>query len=89
MLPIGEASTLTATDVTQITPSKQLEHSILALSQAPDQDTAASSPVYGFAKVLSVNEEACSMVLLIPVPGVELISTLFVAGDLRWIESID
>eukprot|EP00755_Sulcionema_specki_P003610 Sspe_Gene.28055::Locus_12492_Transcript_3_3_Confidence_0.600_Length_1428::g.28055::m.28055/K14399/CLP1, HERB; polyribonucleotide 5'-hydroxyl-kinase len=86
LLPIGEKSSLNPLDVTAVTPNRQFEHLIIALSQAKNPEEAAASPIYGFAQIVSVDEEKNTMELLIPAPDTELPSSVFVVGEIRWLD---
>ena len=83
LLPIGERSALTATDVTTVTPSKELEHCLVAFSQAKSIDELAAAPVLGYGKVLSVSADGKSLQLLIPMPVKELESDAVIVTDIR------
>ncbi|KAJ9471918.1 hypothetical protein DIPPA_51747 [Diplonema papillatum] len=86
LLPIGEQSTLTATDVTPVQPGKELEHTLVALSQAQVESDVSTAPIFGFAKVLSVGEGGRSVELLIPVPVTSLETDTFIVGEVRHFE---
>lgn len=58
-LPLGAQSTLDPLQISEVTPSTELLHSILGVSQAENEETIVDSPVYGFVHVTKVCMSFC------------------------------
>lgn len=53
-LPLGAQSTLDPLQISQVSPSIELLHCILGVSQAEEEEKIVDSPVYGFVHVTKV-----------------------------------
>eukprot|EP01065_Artemidia_motanka_P029913 TRINITY_DN35977_c0_g1_i1.p1 TRINITY_DN35977_c0_g1~~TRINITY_DN35977_c0_g1_i1.p1 ORF type:complete len:471 (+),score=170.61 TRINITY_DN35977_c0_g1_i1:80-1414(+) len=83
LLPVDGTSALNPLEATPVTPSKELEDCVLALSQSETVEGVALAPVYGFARVVAVSLEKEEIDLLIPSPAKQLLSTILVVGEVR------
>ncbi|KAK4528893.1 hypothetical protein GAYE_SCF66G6841 [Galdieria yellowstonensis] len=84
-LPLGAQSTLDPLQISEVTPSTELLHSILGVSQAESEETIVDSPVYGFVHVTKVDNSKRTISLLAPSPG-KLPGSFLVMGSIRWLE---
>lgn len=85
VLPIGAESTLDPLKPTGLSFSKELMHSVLAVSQAESEDDVLKSPVYGYVHVVQVDMEKGVATVLAPSTG-KIPSRFLLAGNTKWIE---
>jgi polyribonucleotide 5'-hydroxyl-kinase len=89
VMPLGSAAkkNLAAdpTRLTRLTPSLDLQHSILALSYAKESGAVLDSNVAGFVHVAAVDVIKKTVTLLTPAPG-PLPNNIFIAGQIKWID---
>eukprot|EP00756_Hemistasia_phaeocysticola_P026285 Hpha_TRINITY_DN16052_c1_g6::TRINITY_DN16052_c1_g6_i1::g.119378::m.119378/K14399/CLP1, HERB; polyribonucleotide 5'-hydroxyl-kinase len=84
LLPLDGASAINPLEASPVRPSRELENAILGISQATTSEGAALAPVYGFARVTTVNVEREEINLLIPSPARHLLSSILVLGEIRY-----
>ncbi|EME26692.1 pre-mRNA cleavage complex II protein Clp1-like protein [Galdieria sulphuraria] len=84
-LPLGAQSTLDPLQISQVTPSTELLHCMLGVSQAEEEEQIVDSPVYGFVHVAKVDISKRTISLLAPSPG-KLPGSFLVMGSIRWLE---
>jgi len=84
-LPIGASSTQDPTQLTEVTPSIEIAHSILAVSHASSSDKLLESNVAGFLYVQEVNLEKQKITFLSPTPG-DLPGRYLILSSIKWLE---
>ncbi len=85
MLAIGERSTLDPLKVAPVKWSKDLLHSVLAVSQAENEEDVLKMPVYGYVHVLQVDVEKNLATVLTPSTG-SIPGKYLLLGNTKWIE---
>lgn len=85
MLAIGERSTLDPLKVAPVKWSKDLLHSVLAVSQATNQEDVLKMPVYGYVHVLHVDVDKNVATVLTPSTG-SIPGNYLLLGSTKWIE---
>mmetsp|Transcript_13309 Transcript_13309/g.22894 ORF Transcript_13309/g.22894 Transcript_13309/m.22894 type:complete len:336 (+) Transcript_13309:365-1372(+) len=84
-LPIGATSLVDPTRLVEIQPSRDLVHSVLAVSHAPSPDFLLDSNIAGFIYVSDVDVEKQKITCVAPSPG-PLPSRYLIAGSLKWLD---
>lgn len=85
VLPIGAESTLDPLKPTVMPLSRELLHTVLAVSQATEEDQVLAVPVFGYIHVAKVDTERNTITVLAPSPG-RVPSRFLLAGTTKWIE---
>ena len=84
-LPIGQAPQYDQMKATEMAPSGELTHSLLAVMHCTDPANILQTNVAGLLYVTSVEPEKSQMTVLSPCPG-SLPSRYLVSGSIKWIE---
>lgn len=85
-LPIGAEPAADPTRVVAVNISRDLTHTVLAISYAKEPDEIISSNVAGFVFVTDINIERKTLTYLAPAAG-ELPGKYLIVGTLTWIET--
>lgn len=85
-LPIGAEPAADPTRVVAVNISRDLTHTVLAISYAKEPDEIISSNVAGFVFVTDINIERKTITYLAPAAG-ELPGKYLIVGTLTWIET--
>ena len=85
-LPIGMESNLDPLAPTEITPTKELMHSLLVVTYAESPEQLVDSSAAGFVHVQEVDTVNERITILSPCPG-PLPGNFMLVGDVKWMET--
>lgn len=85
VLPVGAQSTLDPLKPAVVSFSMDLLHSVLAVSQAKNEEEVLKVPAFGYVHVVHVDMEKNVMIVLAPSTG-KIPSKYLLAGSIKWIE---
>lgn len=85
LLAIGAESTLDPLKPVAVKFTKDLLHSVLAISQAEREEDVLKMPVFGYVHVVQIDMDKASATVLAPSPG-KLPGSFLLIGNTKWIE---